>query len=129
MPSPKPAKILNQTWHSLEQVRPAYHLLLRLRIDFPDLTSGELAERFQQKIQKPMTAVNVRKTLPRAQAKFADLLVCEVATMLEPADIDGLRTVAHRTGAVGSPQVLPFGSFSLASQPLMTLKGSEVARR
>jgi DNA-directed RNA polymerase specialized sigma24 family protein len=83
-------EVLNQTWRTLKEERPAYHLLLRLRIDEPEMTSRELAERLQQEMDRPMTAVNVRKTLPRAQAKFAALLVCEVAATLEPATFDAL---------------------------------------
>jgi RNA polymerase sigma-70 factor (ECF subfamily) len=84
-------EILNQTWLTLEQKRPRYHSLLRLRTDEPELTSRELAQRFEQEMQTPMTAANVRKTLPRAQAKFADLLVGEIAGMLDSPGLEDVR--------------------------------------
>ncbi len=84
-------EVMNLTWITLNQKRPVYHALLRLRIDEPTLTSRELAERYTTAYSKPMNAANVRKTLERAHAKFSDLLVEEVASLIEDANAEKLR--------------------------------------
>lgn len=84
-------EVLSQTWRSFEAEQPAPCQLLRLRIDNPDSTSAELARRVEQESGKPATAAWVRKTLQRAHAKFADLLIDEVAASLEAADVEQVR--------------------------------------
>ncbi len=84
-------EVLNQTWHALQQQRRVYHDVLRLRVDHPDLTSREIADRYSSQRSKPMQAANVRKTLERAHVKFADLLVREVAGLLEQPDVARVR--------------------------------------
>ena len=80
-------EVMDRTWNSLLQQRPAYHALLRVRVDCPQLSSREIADRYVAEQSKPMTSANVRKTLQRAHIKFADLLVEEVATSLEQPDV------------------------------------------
>jgi hypothetical protein len=47
-----------------------------------------MAERLTAQLGKPMTPENVRKTLQRAQAKFADLLIDQVAESLDAPSAD-----------------------------------------
>lgn len=76
-------EFLEQTWKALADANPTFHATLRLRIAEPDLPSGEAAERLSQKLGKPISAENVRKTVQRARAKFAELLLDLVAESLE----------------------------------------------
>ena len=83
-------ELLERTWQRLDAEQPAYHATLRLRIEEPDMTSGQMAERLTERLGKPMTAEGVRKALQRAHDRFADLLLDEVAATLEDAPADGL---------------------------------------
>ncbi len=85
-------EVMDQTWNALSEERPVYHDLLRLRVDEPNLTSREIAERYTAQFSKPMTPANVRKTLERAHAKFADLLIREIALSLEQPSREWIRT-------------------------------------
>jgi RNA polymerase sigma-70 factor (ECF subfamily) len=81
--------LLDQTWKALGEENPAFHAALLLRIDNPEMPSPEMAERLTAQLGKPMTAENVRKVLQRAHAKFAELLLEQVAQSLdEPTDDD-----------------------------------------
>jgi RNA polymerase sigma-70 factor (ECF subfamily) len=78
-------ELLNQTWAALADANPAYHAVLLLRVESPELPSPEVADRVGEKLGKPMTPENVRKVLQRAHAKFAELLVERVAeSLIEP---------------------------------------------
>src|SRR5688572_28432089 len=70
--------ILDQTWKSLAEDNPTFHAVLALRIENPDMQSGEMAERLTAQLGKSMTAENVRKSLQRAHSKFAELLLDQV---------------------------------------------------
>jgi RNA polymerase sigma-70 factor (ECF subfamily) len=81
--------LLAQTWQALKQAQPAYHAVLQMRVDDAEITSTAMAERLTQMLGKPMTSDNVRKALQRAHAKFADLLLDQVAVSLrEPTNED-----------------------------------------
>ena len=58
--------ILDQTWKALAEENPTFHAVLQLRIENPEMSSGEVAERISAQLGKPMTAENVRKSLQRA---------------------------------------------------------------
>lgn len=84
--------ILDQTWKALAEDNPTFHAVLALRIEHPDLPSGEMADRLTARLGKPMSAENVRKSLQRAHGKFAELLLDQVADSLdEPTfgDLEG----------------------------------------
>jgi RNA polymerase sigma factor (sigma-70 family) len=53
--------------------------VLRLRAEFPEDTSEELAERLSQQLGKSVRADALRQRLHRARAQLADLLIAEVA--------------------------------------------------
>ncbi len=79
--------VLDQTWKALAGANPAFHAVLLLRIENPDMPSPEMAQRLGEQLGKPMTPENVRKSLQRAHAKFAELLLDQVAESLdEPTD-------------------------------------------
>jgi RNA polymerase sigma-70 factor (ECF subfamily) len=80
--------VLDQTWKALQDENPTVHATLLLRIEDPDLQSPEMAGRLSAQLGKPMTPENVRKTLQRAQAKFADLLLDRVADSLDDPAAD-----------------------------------------
>jgi RNA polymerase sigma-70 factor (ECF subfamily) len=80
-------ELLNQTWAALAAVNVAYHAALLLRIETPDMKSAEMAERLTERLGRPITPENARKALQRAHAKFAELLLDQVAASLsEPTD-------------------------------------------
>lgn len=76
-------EVLEQTWQALGNFNPTYRAALFLRIQEPDLTSNEMAEKLTAQLGKPISAALVRKALQRAHEKFADLLLDEVAASLE----------------------------------------------
>ena len=71
--------LLERTFSALGAASPTQSRLLRMRVAIPDATSRELAEKYQQQFKQAMTSANVRKTLQRAHAAFAKILVAEVA--------------------------------------------------
>jgi RNA polymerase sigma-70 factor (ECF subfamily) len=75
-------ELLERTWQALADANAVYHTVLHLRVEAPDLSSAQMAEHLSAGRDKPVSADWVRKTLQRAQAKFADLLVEEVALSL-----------------------------------------------
>jgi DNA-directed RNA polymerase specialized sigma24 family protein len=75
--------LLDHTWEALAAANPAYHAVLLFRVENPDVPAAEMAERLAAPLGKPVTAAGVRKALQRAHAKFADLLLDEVARSLE----------------------------------------------
>jgi DNA-directed RNA polymerase specialized sigma24 family protein len=70
-------QLLDRTWAELERTHPRYHAVLLLRVDEPDLSSAEMADRLAHTGER-WTATTLRKTLQRARAKFAELLLKEV---------------------------------------------------
>jgi RNA polymerase sigma-70 factor (ECF subfamily) len=85
------AELLERTWHALAAANPAYHAVLRLRIEEPELPSAQMAQRLAGPLGKSCTAAWVRKTLQRAHEKYAELLLDEVAVSLEGATPEQLR--------------------------------------
>lgn len=84
-------ELLQRTWKALADDNSAYHAVLRCRIDNPDMSSTQMAEHLAGLLGKPVTSAWVRKNLQRAQEKFADLLIEEVATSLQEATPDQVR--------------------------------------
>jgi RNA polymerase sigma-70 factor (ECF subfamily) len=85
------AALLERTWKELAQTNPAQHATLQLHLDDSELPSAQLAERLEAQLGRPVTADWVRKTLQRARARFADLLLEEVAHSLPAATPQALR--------------------------------------
>jgi RNA polymerase sigma factor (sigma-70 family) len=84
-------EVLERTWQALAEGNPTYYAVLLLHVQRPDLASPQLADVIAAEVGKPMNAPLVRKTLQRAQEKFAKLLVDEVNTTLETPLEDDLR--------------------------------------
>jgi DNA-directed RNA polymerase specialized sigma24 family protein len=76
-------KLMADTWEALaasdRMHGQNFHAVLRFRADHPELRSQEMAEPLSQLLGKPLTAAGLRKTLERARARFADLLLEEIA--------------------------------------------------
>jgi RNA polymerase sigma-70 factor (ECF subfamily) len=85
------SELLEQTWKALADANPTFHATLQLRVEEPEMPSRDMAERLTQQLGRPITAENVRKTIQRAHAKFADLLLDLVAESLvapAPAELE-----------------------------------------
>ena len=76
------AELLDRTWTALAAAQPMYHAVLLFRVENPDVPSTQMAEQLAARLGTPMRPDQVRKALQRSHAKFAELLVDEVATSL-----------------------------------------------
>jgi hypothetical protein len=62
-----------------------YHTILRLRVDHPELTSKDYAQRLSEALGRPYTPGAFRQALQRARREFAEHLLEEVkASLHEP---------------------------------------------
>src|SRR5262245_30938999 len=81
------SELMTRTWEALEhlekQTGQPFHIVLRLRMDQPDLRSPELAALLSERLGKTVSPEWVRKRLHYAREKFTDLLLDEVASTLE----------------------------------------------
>jgi DNA-directed RNA polymerase specialized sigma24 family protein len=84
-------ELLERTWKALGEYSSAYYAVLSFRIENPDATSAEAAERLSAQLGRRVTGDWVRKTQQRAHAKYADLLIEEVAHSLGEAVPDALK--------------------------------------
>ncbi len=62
-----------------------HYTLLRWRVDFPDETSDQLADRLSEKLRTPVTSASARQMLRRARLRFAELLIEEISLSLDEA--------------------------------------------
>jgi RNA polymerase sigma-70 factor (ECF subfamily) len=77
-------QLLERAWRGLAGASPKGYAVLRLRAEQPRMASHRMAERLTAELGEPISADAVRKTLERARALFARLLVEEVACSVEP---------------------------------------------
>lgn len=87
--------VLDHTWNRLlaeegGKPSPAYHAL-KLKADFPDASSEELAERLGRKTGVAVRADNCRQILKRARTRFAMHLLDEVRAGLDAESEDRLQ--------------------------------------
>jgi hypothetical protein len=80
---------LEAAWKRLEQYQKQegnqYHTVLRLRHDYPNESSDELAVRLSAIVNKLVTPESYRQTLRRARLKFAEFIVAEIKdTLTDP---------------------------------------------
>jgi DNA-directed RNA polymerase specialized sigma24 family protein len=80
--------LLDMTWSALEEYQRTHKgsvsfTLLRLRADFPDDDSEQLAARLSDVLGRKVRADAVRQQLRRARLRFAQLLLEEVARGLD----------------------------------------------
>ena len=90
-------EILDRTWRRLEPAADQW-AVLRLRADFPDSNSVELADRVGQRLGREVSSDWTRQTLARGRSKFAELLRVEVAESLGGADHDCVDEELSRLG-------------------------------
>ncbi|MBL8800324.1 MAG: hypothetical protein JNM56_40970 [Planctomycetia bacterium] len=81
-------EFLVRGWQLLEQAEKAggspHHTVLRVKCEFPDLKSPELAAELGKRLGKEVTAVNWRKMLDRARHQLAVRLVEQVVAARQP---------------------------------------------
>jgi RNA polymerase sigma-70 factor (ECF subfamily) len=87
-------EVLLQAWRALARFEDrtgcSYLTVLRLRAKFAKQPSAELARLLGAHLGKPLSDPAFRQLLRRARAKFADLLVAEVARSLATSDPDAV---------------------------------------
>jgi RNA polymerase sigma factor (sigma-70 family) len=67
-----------------------YHSVLRLRVEYPELHSPELAERLSAMLGRSISAGGLRQALQRSRDRYVGFLVEEVAGSLESPTPDQL---------------------------------------
>jgi RNA polymerase sigma-70 factor (ECF subfamily) len=86
--------LLARCWEALARLEretgQLYHTTLHFRSSNPGVSSAEMAEKLGAKLGRPLTAAGVRQTIHRARAKFADLLIEEVAASLGTDDLEAV---------------------------------------
>ena len=80
--------ILDVTWSALREYEQTQagsmaYTVLHLRVEHPDDTSEQLAQRLSEQLGRTVRADAARQQLRRARVRFADLLVEEVADGLD----------------------------------------------
>ncbi len=75
--------LLARTWEALAEAQPSFYAVLRFHADHSELSSQRAAELLSRELRKALTPENLRQTLHRARAKFADLLLAEVGQSLQ----------------------------------------------
>lgn len=75
--------LLNQTWIALRQANANYYAALLSRVENPDSSATEIAALLSSKLGRDIKGDWVRKTIERARAKFANLLVDRVNETFE----------------------------------------------
>jgi hypothetical protein len=80
-------ELLDRTWEALEREQPKggapLYAVLRYRAEHPGTCSEQMAAELAQQLGRPLTAAGVRQLLHRGRAKFAELLLEEVARSLQ----------------------------------------------
>jgi len=99
------AELLDQAWERLEQLQEEvgresnwYYIALRFQAEHPEASSADIAAALSRELHRPITVDNVRTTLKRARAKFADALVAEVARSLQSSDPDEVEAEVTELG-------------------------------
>jgi RNA polymerase sigma factor (sigma-70 family) len=91
-------ELLERAWQGLAAEQATGHAVLRLRVEEPELTSAQMAERLTEKLGRPITAEAVRKALQRAHERFADLLLDEIAATVERPTVAALEEELQELG-------------------------------
>ena len=84
------AELLDRTWKALAAAQPMYHAVLLFRVENPDVPSPRMAEELGARLGTSLRPDQVRKALQRSHAKFAELLIDEVAITLGDPSRDEL---------------------------------------
>jgi RNA polymerase sigma-70 factor (ECF subfamily) len=85
-------ELLARAWRALEEVQnqtgQPFYDVMKLRVDFPDDSSAQLAERLGKMRGKIFTSAALRQQLHRARERFAELLFEDVRASLENAPLE-----------------------------------------
>jgi RNA polymerase sigma factor (sigma-70 family) len=85
-------EILGRTWEALaaleRETGQLFHTVLRWRVEHPQHPAEELAQELSLQLGKPFTEGAIRVQLHRARAKYADLLLDEVARSLQSSAME-----------------------------------------
>jgi RNA polymerase sigma-70 factor (ECF subfamily) len=77
------AEVMSRAWKGLAQLQEKtdqpHYTVLKLRVDYPDLRSPELAERLSAALGRPISAGSLRMALQRSRDRFVELLLREVS--------------------------------------------------
>jgi RNA polymerase sigma-70 factor (ECF subfamily) len=80
-------ELMKRSWEELRryetQTGQPLHTVLRFRVDHPDISAAQMAEKLGIALGKPVTAGWVHKRLHSARKKISDLIVEEVARSIE----------------------------------------------
>lgn len=88
--------LLDRAWEGLSALEqpgsPPYHTALRLKYEKGDLSSAQLAEVLNQRLQprEPYTETSLRKLVQRARDLFTDLLLDEISRSMNNPSLDEL---------------------------------------
>jgi RNA polymerase sigma-70 factor (ECF subfamily) len=79
--------LLDRAWGALDERERTtghpYHTILRLRVDYPDLTSEEYSRRLSEVLGRPYSPGAFRQALQRARREYAHHLLGEVGASLD----------------------------------------------
>lgn len=85
-------ELLARAWKALQQVQQQtgqpYHTVMRLRVDEPDLSSAQIAERLSVSEGRSFSAAGVRQLVHRGRERFAELLLEDIRQSLEGAPME-----------------------------------------
>ncbi|MDX2037928.1 MAG: sigma-70 family RNA polymerase sigma factor [Isosphaeraceae bacterium] len=91
--------VLKRVWSRLDTYEAStpknkYSTVLKLRVDNPDASIDELADRLtaMSEGKSRTTSESFRKTLQRARAKFLDLLILELKSTIHPAEPEDIES-------------------------------------
>jgi RNA polymerase sigma-70 factor (ECF subfamily) len=86
--------LLERAWNALAELEKntgqPYHTVLRSKVDHPDVSSTELAERLSVALDRPVTAGALRQALHRSRRRYVDYLLTEVLASLDHPTRDNL---------------------------------------
>jgi hypothetical protein len=97
------SSVLSLAWRALESFEQSHpgsvvHLVLRLRTDYPDDDSEQLAARLSTAAGRPFAAPATRQQLRRARLRFAQLLAEEVAHGLKDSSPESVEEELRELG-------------------------------
>jgi RNA polymerase sigma factor (sigma-70 family) len=107
--------LLDLAWGRLREYQETHagsaaYTALKLRSEFPDDSSDELAERLSVELGKPVRSDQARQLVRRARVRFADFLVSEVADGLQVASQENIEEELSQVGLLDRIRdVLPAG--------------------
>ncbi len=85
-------EMLKRAWASMaateKETGKPWYSVMRLRVENPQLSSDEMAERLSEQLGRPISKTNLRVILHRAREQFAESLIDTIADSLTSGSID-----------------------------------------